>query len=113
MHFQTVRRSRGQSTRWKLIAARRRRKFILPHKRRRFIFHHDLAVTNRFSVDGVHRILHQTIVADTAVSAAHGGPEEHCALPEGEEIAGFRDAAVPLNLSAVYQAVGAVGATCS
>ena len=96
-----------------LIAARRRRKFILPHEPRRLISHHDLAVTNSFSVAGVHRILYQTIVANTAVSAAYGGPEKHRALPEGEEISGFRDAAVPLNLSAMYQAVSTVGAICS
>src|SRR5260221_603539 len=92
------------------MGAHGRRKFILPRKRPRFVFFHDGAVTDSFTIVGVHRILDQAIAADPAFSAAHGGSKEYRALPEGEEDSRFRDAPVSFDLSAVYQAVGAVDA---
>src|SRR5713226_6735538 len=92
------------------MAAHHRRKFILPRQRSRFIFLHDGAVADSFTVVAVDRILDQTIVADTAAGAAHGGPKKHRALAESKGDSRFRDGAVSLDLSAVYQAVGAVDA---
>src|SRR5258708_24532326 len=92
------------------MGAHGRRKFILPRQRPRFVFFHDGAVTDSFTVVGIHRILDQTIVADTAAGAAHSGPKKHRPLAKGEGNSGLRNAAVPFDLSAVYQAVGAVDA---
>src|SRR5258708_17725809 len=90
------------------MGAHGRRKFILPRQRPRFVFFHDGAVTDSFTVVGIHRILDQTIVADTAAGAAHSVPKKHLPLAKGEVNSDVRNTAFPFELYPVYQPVATV-----